>query len=82
MKIPTLILKEYIETLNKLGIEELELDITENIMLPEYCLITSEELKIVGTEVNSIDKQARYVNAKFKLQPTKIATLLIRKNNI
>lgn len=80
MKIPLSILKEYVETLEKLEIDNLNLEIIDNHIGPDYCLVISEEHKLVNVEVNPTQKQPRYIGAKFSLQPVKIATLVLNND--
>lgn len=79
--IPLSTLKEYINTLETLEINELSLEIINTTGLPEhYCLVISEEHKLVNVEVNHAQKQPRYIDAKFSLQPVKIATLVLNND--
>lgn len=81
MKIPIGRLKEYIIALETLNIDELEIHINNNHKLPEtYCLFTSEEYRLVVTENDSVQKQDRYISAKFVSQPVKVATLMFNKH--
>lgn len=80
MKIPLSILKEYVETLEKLEIDNLNLEIMDNRIGPDYCLVISEEHKLVNVEVNHAQKQPRYIDAKFSLRPVKIATLVLNND--
>lgn len=81
MKIRIDKLKEYITTLEALNLDELEIQINNDNELPEMCcLFISEQSKLVATEVDSVEKQARYISANFVLQPVKVATLMLNKH--
>ena len=81
MKIPLSKLKEYVETLEALSFDEPEIQTNNNNDIPEiYRLFISEQYELVATEVDSVEKQARYVSAKVKLQPVKAATLMLNKH--
>lgn len=78
MNIPLSTLKEYINTLETLEINELSLEIINTTGLPEhYCLVVSEGHKLVTVDVDPVEKQPRTIYAKASLQPVNIATLVL-----
>lgn len=80
MKIPLSTLKEYVKTLEKLELDELNLEIVSNRIGPDYCLFISEEQKLVAVESNPIQKQYKYTDSQFSLQPVSVATLVLNTN--
>lgn len=80
MKIPLSILKEYVETLEKLEIDNLSLEIIDNHVGLDYYLFISEEHKLVNVEVTPAQTQPRYIDAKVSLRPVKIATLVLNND--
>lgn len=80
MKIPLSKLKEYVKTLEELETDELNLEIINNYIGPDYCLFISEEQKLVTVESNPIQKQSKYIDTQFSLQPVRVATLVLNTN--
>jgi hypothetical protein len=80
MKIPIDKLKEYINTMETLGINELEVNTNYSDDLPEmYCLFIPHEPSLIG--VSAIESTTpRCVDAIIKLQDKPTATLLLNIN--